>query len=67
MVRAFLRNGGEVFINPDLIVLLEKVDDFIEVSMLSGKIYQLSSSCYEKLTGETLKKPGPGKTGFDVY
>ena len=65
MVRAYLRQGSEVFINPDLIVLLEKLDDFIEVTMLNGKVYQLSSSCYEKLTGEKAVKV-PGRAGFDV-
>lgn len=69
MLRVFRWDGKEMFINPDLVALVELTHDLsqTEVTLINGKTVSLSLPSYEALTGVPTKKAGPGKAGFDVY
>ncbi len=72
MLRVFLWDGKEVFINADTVLFVEFMSgggydrDFTQVTMTDGKNYRLSGTSYDILTGHSSPTRGQGRAGFDV-
>ena len=65
MIRVFRWDGKEVFINPDLVMFVEKSETGTDAYMVDGEKYKLSLTSYEILTEHTETQRKPGKAGFE--
>lgn len=67
MIRVYMWDGRELYINPSNIVTMEMMKTDTQVSLITGKVLFLSVSSYDILSGQVSpSNKGPGKAGFDI-
>lgn len=64
MVRVFRWDGKELFINPNNIMFIEKLDNQISVTLVNGDPIYLSETSYDILSEH--QSPKQNKPGFGI-